>query len=185
MTLRTNVTAFGIDFHIDLETSFFDKQKSYFRLLERFWFENEPTDEQSCKTFIFQALDHLPPEFFIIFKFEDSTEAFVQLCNTDDSILLDAPFWITNSYYGKESQLIEMLRSLNFKRSYKKRENPGIEPNTFYSQTQGKDKMSIRINFKNDTAKAAEVALLITKLVFDISVPRIVSFETEKLEPAQ
>lgn len=185
MTLRTKATAFGINFHIDLETSFFDKQKRYNRLLEHFWSEYEPTDEQSSKAFITQALNHLPLDFFIIFDFESSTDAFVQLCNTDDNIILDAPFWITNSHYGKESQLIAGLRSLNFKRSYKKHDNPVSKPYTYFYEEQGKDKKSIRINFNKDTVAAADVALLIAQLVFEIPDPRIISFQTNELEPAK
>ena len=132
--------------------------------------------------FIRFALRFLPQGSFIVFCFDKKTDQFVQLENSREEIVMNIPIWNTNAYYGKDSEILKVLKSQNLVRQYSKNEYFRPKTNSFALLPDWNEhNKQIKVNFGDDYIKASQVAFEIAEKVFKRSNPNLHKYVSDRL----
>jgi hypothetical protein len=173
---------FGRNFNFELEARPL-AEEVYNLKLYYFWVISRLFHRSYNRYFIYNALRHLPPDFFIIFSFDQLGKSFVQFANIKGKIILDIPCWDTNPYFGKGKKILNMLDEIHFRRCYMKNLQTELETSCCAVIPVGKNRKDIRANFGYIYISAAVFALQIAETIFKRKRPHVTGYYSQKLVP--
>lgn len=182
MTWKVQRNIFGISFDLDIDFEL-PLQKIYSLRLKFDWFWYSKFKRSKSKDFVHNALRNLPEGSFIVFSFDEEADSFVQLANMGGSIVMDIPLWATNNYFGRDEEVVKLLRSMHFVRSSRKSTRL-FKKDHFDIISDDQNHEEIRASFGGIFTKAANATLRIAEEIFGINTPTITYYVTDKLMPA-
>lgn len=170
MIFKKNVFGIDIDIEFDILGSIFKTwQKVYEFRLWIVWRKENYLNPKLSSYFLKYALRYLPNGSFVIFDFDTTDEKFVQFANIGGDIVMNIPVWFTNEFYNRKLELKKILS------------DSGIKKASITEEKYGKEKIDLKVSFGNHFTKAAEVAILICKEIFNINEPCVFDYKTHNL----
>ena len=168
--LKKNMLGADVDIEFDILGSIFKTwQKVYEFRLRWIWRKDTYLKKRLSFEFIKYALKHLPNGSFVIFDFDTTDEKFVQFANIGGEITLDIPVWYTNKFYNRKAELNKILS------------DSGVKNSSITEIKENEENFDLKVSFGNHHTKAAKVAILICKKIFDINEPCVFEYKTHNL----
>ena len=180
MPWKIKKVIFGTNFVFDIDPRL-PIQGIYNFRLRRKWADREYLDREESRSFIEYSLRYLPNGSFIVFHFGSSEDYWMQFCKLNGNIILDIPLWLGNIFYGRDEEILGLVKSLRFKRKYSKRKSFALARNRYDIIRTRDDNKQIRINIDGLYRKASKLTLSLLERVFQLHNPNIYRYESGRL----